>query len=203
MHTSHCTDTHCTEVNKSLYKSVAVTVPKCTSRRRNVTDTAQKCTTHCTEVYHSLYRSALLCSVIVHKHALYRSAPVMVPVTTHRIKTRWTSLQRRSITCNTASSREADNTPSMTVYKTALYGKKTRTWPYSLSDSSTKVSNRLSSWGDPVWHTPCIVFSPPSSKLYQNWLRHWRGTLYLCTAVHRRCQRLQKGLGSSKTVEAA
>ena len=29
-------------------------------------------------------------------------------------------------------------------------------------------------------------FPAPSSKLCQNWLRHWRGTLYLPAAVHRR-----------------
>ena len=31
-------------------------------------------------------------------------------------------------------------------------------------------------------------FSATSSKLCQNWLRHWRGTLYLRAAVHRCCQ---------------
>ena len=38
-------------------------------------------------------------------------------------------------------------------------------------------------------------FPAPSSKLCQNWLRHWRGTdLYLQSAVHRRCQRPPKRL---------
>lgn len=136
----HKCTSHRTYAYKSLYRytlhgSEQVTVQKCSSHCTQVHITMQKCNRHCTEVYHSLYRSALLCSVFVHKHALYTSAPVMVPVTMHRIKTRWTSLQRRLITYNNAFSREADNTPSMTVYKTALYGKKTRTRPYSLSDS--------------------------------------------------------------------
>ena len=30
-------------------------------------------------------------------------------------------------------------------------------------------------------------FPAPSSKLCQIWLHHWRGTLYLCTAVHPVC----------------
>ena len=38
-------------------------------------------------------------------------------------------------------------------------------------------------------------FPAPSSELCQNWLRQWRGTLYLRAAVHRRCQRPSKGLG--------
>ena len=45
-------------------------------------------------------------------------------------------------------------------------------------------------------------FPAPSSKLCQIWLRHWRGTLYLRAAVHRRGQRLPKGLGTNMTVEA-
>ena len=39
-------------------------------------------------------------------------------------------------------------------------------------------------------------FPAPSSKLCQIWLRHWRGTLYLRAAVHRRGQRSPKGLGT-------
>ena len=35
-------------------------------------------------------------------------------------------------------------------------------------------------------------FPAPSSELCQNWLRHWRGTLYLRAAVHRRGQRPPK-----------
>ena len=49
-------------------------------------------------------------------------------------------------------------------------------------------------------------FPAPSSKLCQNWLRHWRGTLYLRAAVHRRCQGPPNGLGTNntdKTVEEA
>ena len=45
-------------------------------------------------------------------------------------------------------------------------------------------------------------FPAPSSKLCQIWLRHWRGTLNLPAAVHRRGQRPLKGLGTDKTVEA-
>ena len=45
-------------------------------------------------------------------------------------------------------------------------------------------------------------FPAPSSRLRQNWLRHWRGTLYLRAAVHWRSQRPPKGLGTDKTVEA-
>ena len=50
-------------------------------------------------------------------------------------------------------------------------------------------------------HTPSrIAFQHlPPLKLCQNWLRHWRGTLYLRAAVHRRCQRPRKGLGTKKT----
>ena len=40
-------------------------------------------------------------------------------------------------------------------------------------------------------------FPAPSSKLCQIWLRHWRGTLYLRAAVHRRGQRPPKGLGTN------
>ena len=43
-------------------------------------------------------------------------------------------------------------------------------------------------------------FPAPSSKLCQNWLRHWRGTFYLRTAVQR-CQRPPKGLDTSKIVK--
>ena len=48
-------------------------------------------------------------------------------------------------------------------------------------------------------------FLAPSSKLSQNWnsarvwLRHWRGTVYLRAAVHQRCQRPPKGVGTSHT----
>ena len=45
-------------------------------------------------------------------------------------------------------------------------------------------------------------FPAPSSKLCQIWLRHWRGTLYLRTAVHRRGQCPLQGLGTDTTVEA-
>ena len=45
-------------------------------------------------------------------------------------------------------------------------------------------------------------FPAPSSKLCQISLRHWRGTLYLRAAVHRRGQRPPKGLGTNKTAEA-
>ena len=39
-------------------------------------------------------------------------------------------------------------------------------------------------------------------QLCQIWLRHWRGTLYLRAAVHRRDQRPQKVSGTNMTVEA-
>ena len=46
-------------------------------------------------------------------------------------------------------------------------------------------------------------FLASSSKLCQNWFHHWRGsTLYLRPAVHRRCQRPPKNLGTNKTVKA-
>ena len=45
-------------------------------------------------------------------------------------------------------------------------------------------------------------FLAPSSKLCQNWLRHWRGTLYRRAAIHQCGQHPPKGLGTSKTVEA-
>ena len=38
-------------------------------------------------------------------------------------------------------------------------------------------------------------FPARSSKLCQNWLHPWRGTLYLCAAVHRHSQCPLKGLG--------
>ena len=46
------------------------------------------------------------------------------------------------------------------------------------------------------WATPHSEhrFPAPFAKLCQNWLRHWRGTLHLRSAVRRRCQRLSKGL---------
>ena len=42
-------------------------------------------------------------------------------------------------------------------------------------------------------------FPAPSSKLCQIWLRHWRGTLYLCTAIHRCGQHPLKGLITNMT----
>ena len=45
-------------------------------------------------------------------------------------------------------------------------------------------------------------FPAPSSKLCQIWLCHWRGTLYLLTAVQQCSQRPSKGLGTDYTVEA-
>ena len=45
-------------------------------------------------------------------------------------------------------------------------------------------------------------FLAPSSKLCQNWLHHWRGTLYLHAAVLWCCRWAVKGLGTDKTVEA-
>ena len=51
------------------------------------------------------------------------------------------------------------------------------------------------------WHSE-HRFPVPSSKLCQNWLRHWRGTLCPRAAVHQRCLRPPKGLGTNKTVEA-
>ena len=54
-----------------------------------------------------------------------------------------------------------------------------------------------------VQGTPTLraSLSAPSSKLCQIWLRHWRGTLYLRAAVHRRSQRPPKGSGTNMTVE--
>ena len=46
-------------------------------------------------------------------------------------------------------------------------------------------------------------FLAPSSKLFQIWLHHWKGTLYLRAAVHRRGRHPPKGLGTNMTVEAA
>ena len=40
----------------------------------------------------------------------------------------------------------------------------------------------------------------PSSKLCQNWLHHWRDTLYLHAAVHRSCQHHPNCLGTNMTV---
>ena len=45
-------------------------------------------------------------------------------------------------------------------------------------------------------------FLAPSSKLCQNLSRHWRDTLHLRTAVHRRCQRPLKSFVTGKTVDA-
>ena len=42
-------------------------------------------------------------------------------------------------------------------------------------------------------------FPAPSSKPCQNWLRHWRGTLYFRAATRRRCQRLPEILGTNQT----
>ena len=44
-----------------------------------------------------------------------------------------------------------------------------------------------------------LRFPAPSFRLWQNWLRHLRGTLYLHAAVHRRCQRPPAGLSTNKT----
>ena len=45
---------------------------------------------------------------------------------------------------------------------------------------------------------PC--FRKPSSKLCLNWLPKLKGTPYLRAAVHRRCQRSPKGLGTVNMV---
>ena len=45
-------------------------------------------------------------------------------------------------------------------------------------------------------------FPAPSSKLCQIWLPHWRGSLYLRAAVHRRGQRPPTGSDTDMTVEA-
>ena len=58
---------------------------------------------------------------------------------------------------------------------------------------------------NPVWlpwtHTPSTAFQhrPPNCQIL---LRHWRGTLSLRAAVHRRGQRPPKGSGTNMTVEA-
>ena len=44
-------------------------------------------------------------------------------------------------------------------------------------------------------------FPAPSSKLCQNWLCRWRGTLYLHAAACQCCQHLLNGLGTNKIVE--
>ena len=51
-------------------------------------------------------------------------------------------------------------------------------------------------------HTLSIAFRhhPPNSA--RTGYHHWRGTLCLRAAVHRRCPRPPKGLGTDKTVEA-
>ena len=46
----------------------------------------------------------------------------------------------------------------------------------------------------------CLL--PPSSKLCQNWLRLWGGTLYLCAAVHQCGLYRPKCRGANKTSEA-
>ena len=69
------------------------------------------------------------------------------------------------------------------------------------------VTKYVSGWRKDVVNQ-CLEFDSehrvpaPSSKLCQIWLRHWRGTLYLHAAVHRRGQHPPKGLGTDKTVEA-
>ena len=48
----------------------------------------------------------------------------------------------------------------------------------------------------------CLTHSTllaPSSKVCQNWLHHWRGTLYLQADVHQCCKRPLKGVGTNKT----
>ena len=46
-------------------------------------------------------------------------------------------------------------------------------------------------------------FSAPSSKLYQNWLQYWKGTLYLHATVHRCCLCPPQSLDTIKTVETS
>ena len=50
-------------------------------------------------------------------------------------------------------------------------------------------------------HTPSLTFQHPSSKFCQNWICHWRGTVYFCSAVHQCCQCPLKGLDTNKTVK--
>ena len=62
----------------------------------------------------------------------------------------------------------------------------------------------LTGLSDVKWHGAWLYahsghrFPAPSYKLWQNWLRHWMGILYLRAAVHRRGQRPLKGLGSKR-----
>ena len=74
-------------------------------------------------------------------------------------------------------------------------------WTYvrlCLSGGLKPGGDRCSSGDDP--HSESR-FPAPSSRLCHNWIRHWRGTLYLRTSVHRRCQRSPKDLGARKTVD--
>ena len=71
-----------------------------------------------------------------------------------------------------------------------------RPWRRGLDD--TGIDHDDEDWTIQIQtHTPSIAFLhlPPNCQI---WLRHWRGTLYLRAAVHRRGQRPPKGL----TVEA-
>ena len=87
----------------------------------------------------------------------------------------------------------------------ASYSKKKKkllvSWQFSGTYGITKYG---SGWRKDVV-TQCLefdsehLFPAPSSKPCQIWLRHWRGTLYLRTAIHRRGQRPPKGLGANQT----
>ena len=50
-------------------------------------------------------------------------------------------------------------------------------------------------------HIPSLAFQHPSSKFCQNWICHWGGTHYLCSAVHQCYQCPLKGLDTDKTVK--
>ena len=58
--------------------------------------------------------------------------------------------------------------------------------PKSVNGATQLQHDRALTWS----HTPSIAFLHFPLKLCQNWLRYWKGTLYLRAAVHRRGQRL-------------
>ena len=64
--------------------------------------------------------------------------------------------------------------------------------PRSRPPTRSAPSERFGYWSHSEHRFPA-----PSSKLCQIWLRHWRGTLYLGTAVHRRGQNPPRSLGTN------
>ena len=99
-----------------------------------------------------------------------------------------------------------DRTAAVKLCKETLQEKVPRLW-YCFGQNLNSNSKNFNypTWGKKKGLHPHSEHRFPalSSELCQIWLRHWRGTLYLGAAVHRRGQHPLKGFGTNMTAEAA